>query len=310
METKNCLRCPKAVVNEKWQLCASCYSFFMSKRKSRPSLLVADFVKQYPPRSEKVIVLKQPSKGMVVASPKMEHIVGLIRQVSQTNVTVLLTGETGTGKEVLAREIHNTSRRSKGEFVTVDCTSLSEQIVESELFGHERGSFTGAVTQKIGLFESANGGTLFLDEIAELSAVVQSKFLRVLEESKIRRVGDVCYRPIDIRVVAATNQNLDELVAQKKFRSDLFYRLNVFELSIPPLRERSEEILPLIEHFKKGLDKSPEFSNEVLQLLSRYKWPGNIRELRNLIHRCAVLTTDTVNIGHLPERFVSALATG
>ncbi|MES3031944.1 MAG: sigma-54 dependent transcriptional regulator [Patescibacteria group bacterium] len=312
-----CVRCNlNPIQGKKHKLCHGCYQCFMRKKREYQALSLQEFVAKFPSKNTLVaslgnptgiIVLQQLGEGFIAHSPKMLHLVELIKQIAPTKETVLLTGETGTGKGIVAREIHNASERRAQRFVTVDCTGLSEHVIESELFGHLKGAFTGAIETKMGLCEFANGGTLFLDEIAELPFHMQSKLLHMLEERRVRPVGGLEYRFVDIRVIAATNQKLDELVVQKRFRSDLFFRLNVLELPIPPLRERAEEIPFLIQHFGQALQKLPEFSEDVLALLSRYEWPGNIRELRNVIHRCAVLATGEVGVKHLPERFVSAL---
>ncbi len=321
-----CKRCRRKPVRTQ-KLCRFCYRQFLKKRKLYGELSVPDFIRRFPsiwmqgklPNGLKpavgdetnIVLFPQAEsqvQAFVIHSPKMQHLANLIGQMAQTNATVLITGETGTGKGLLAREIHERSAQRHREFVVVDCAGLSQEIVESELFGHERGAFTGATESKKGLCELAHGGTLFLDEISELPYSMQAKLLRVLEERHIRQVGGLHYRSVDIRVIAATNQNLEELVAQKRFRADLFYRLNVLELPIPPLRERPEDIPVLVEHFRRGLKKPPGFPPDVLELFGRHRWPGNVRELRNVIQRCSALSTDTVNIQHLPGHFATALA--
>ena len=224
----------------------------------------------------------------------MQELFGLARSVAQSDVTVLLTGETGTGKERTARLIHQLSPRRAGRFVAINCGALSENLLESELFGHERGAFTGALAQKKGKFEQANGGTLFLDEIAEISPAMQVKLLRVLQERELQRVGGHEDIRVDVRIIAATNQDLHALVAERKFRQDLFYRLNVFPLYIPPLRERVEDIPLIAQHLldrhaaaqKKAVKG---FIGETLEVLVRYRWPGNVRELENVIERAVAL---------------------
>ena len=232
--------------------------------------------------------------GLVGKSRPMQELLHLARSVAQSDVNVLITGETGTGKEQTARLIHQLSPRRAGRFLAINCGALAEGLLESELFGHERGAFSGAVAQKKGKFEQAAGGTLFLDEIGEVSPAMQVKLLRVLQERELQRVGGHEDIKVDVRIVAATNQDLPALVAERKFRQDLFYRLNVFPLSIPPLRERTEDIPSLAEHLlvrhtsaqKKSLKG---FTGEALDIVMRYRWPGNVRELENVIERAVAL---------------------
>ena len=232
--------------------------------------------------------------GLVGKSRPMQDLFGLVRNVAQSDVTVLITGETGTGKEQTARLIHQLSPRRTGRFLAINCGALAENLLESELFGHERGAFTGAVAQKKGKFEQANGGTLFLDEIGEISPAMQVKLLRVLQERELQRVGGHEDIKVDVRIIGATNQDLQALVTERKFRQDLFYRLNVFPLHIPPLRERSEDIPLIAQHLldrhataqKKAVKG---LTGEALEVLVRYRWPGNIRELENAIERAVAL---------------------
>ncbi len=232
--------------------------------------------------------------GLVGKSSPMQDLFGLVRNVAQSDVTVLITGETGTGKEQTARLIHQLSPRRTGRFLAINCGALAENLLESELFGHERGAFTGAVAQKKGKFEQANGGTLFLDEIGEISPAMQVKLLRVLQERELQRVGGHEDIKVDVRIIAATNQDLQALVTERKFRQDLFYRLNVFPLHIPPLRERIEDIPLIAQHLldrhatvqKKAVKG---LTGEALEALVRYRWPGNIRELENAIERAVAL---------------------
>lgn len=234
-------------------------------------------------------------KYLVTQSPKMLTALALAERLSQTpHTAALIIGETGTGKEVLGREIHYRSDRRGGPFVTVNCSSLPEALIESELFGYVRGAFTGATREKRGLFESASGGTIFLDEIGDMKLTLQPALLRVLEERTVRRVGGVADIPVDVRVIAATNCDLASRVAAGLFREDLFYRLNVFTIHIPPLRERAEDILPLARYFLAVF--SEEFKKDIAGLtedaeaaLVSYSWPGNVRELRNVIERAVIL---------------------
>jgi formate hydrogenlyase transcriptional activator len=232
-------------------------------------------------------------------SAALRHVLRMVRVVAPSNSTVLIDGETGTGKEVIANAIHEASPRRKNSFVALNCAAIPAALLESELFGHERGAFTGAVTQNMGRFQSADRGTLFLDEIGELPLELQPKLLRVLQEKQIERLGSGRTMQIDVRVVAATNQNLWQMVQQRKFRADLYYRLNVFPIALPPLRDRVDDIPPLVEHFVevssremgKRIDTIP---SEVMEVLKLYDWPGNIRELENFVKRAVVMTTGPV----------------
>ncbi len=218
----------------------------------------------------------------------------ILPRVARSDSTILLTGESGTGKEVLARNVHSMSGRSAKPFLAVNCASLPDTLFESELFGHERGAFTGAVRREIGLFEAAEGGTIFLDEIAEVKLETQAKLLRALQEKEIRRVGGKENIPINVRIVTATNRDLEEAVREGKFRADLFYRLNIVKLNLPPLRERISDIPILAENFlgkhgEKGVPPVREISREAMRFMMRYPWPGNIRELSSVIERAVVL---------------------
>jgi transcriptional regulator with PAS, ATPase and Fis domain len=237
-----------------------------------------------------------PPAGLVVRDPSMARLHELVARVAVSELGVLLLGESGVGKEVLARRIHELSPRTAGPFVAVNCGALAEQLLESELFGHEKGAFTGAARAKQGLFEAASGGTLFLDEVGELSPAFQVKLLRVLEERVVMPVGGTEVRPVDARIVSATNADLEVAVAAGEFRQDLFYRLNGIALEIPPLRDRRSEIEPLARHFleraaERELRPAPELGSGTVAVLARYSWPGNIRELRNVIERALVLCT-------------------
>jgi two-component system response regulator PilR (NtrC family) len=229
--------------------------------------------------------------GLVGKSKPMQEVYDLIRKVAASRVNVLITGESGTGKELAARAIHHNSERREQPFVPINCGAIPENLLESELFGHEKGSFTGAIQQKAGLFEVADGGTLFLDEIGELPAMMQVKLLRVLQEREFRRVGGTKDIRIDVRLIAATNRDLHSAVGTGDFREDLFYRLNVIQVALPPLRERREDIPLLVEHFCRkmtGKDSVPVTEKAMRRILD-YHWPGNIRELENAVERCLVL---------------------
>lgn len=236
------------------------------------------------------------ASALVFEDPESQRLLSLIERVAPSNATAFIMGETGTGKELVARHIHMLSPRRDGPFAAINCGAFSESLVESELFGHERGAFTGAVTSKPGWFESAHGGTLFLDEIGDLPFSTQVKLLRVLQEREIVRVGSRKPIPIDVRLIAATNVNLEEAVKAGRFREDLFYRINVVPIQLAPLRNRPGDILPLAKHFiatyKERLHtKIPVLPPETVSLLHAYPWPGNIRELENVIHR-ALLVSD------------------
>ncbi|MGE5753635.1 MAG: sigma-54-dependent transcriptional regulator [Deltaproteobacteria bacterium] len=229
--------------------------------------------------------------------PSIREIKRILPRVSKSDAVILLTGESGTGKEVIARNIHSISDRSQAPFLAVNCASLPESLFESELFGHEKGAFTGAHRREIGLFEAASGGTLFLDEIAEVKLDIQAKLLRALQEREIRRVGGKENISIDVRIVAATNRDLEEAVKEGRFRADLFYRLNILKLALPPLRDRLSDIPALAEFFlakhgEKGVPPVREITRESMRLMLRYAWPGNIRELASVIERAVVLAEE------------------
>ncbi|RLA78015.1 MAG: sigma-54-dependent Fis family transcriptional regulator [Deltaproteobacteria bacterium] len=245
---------------------------------------------------------------IVGQSEAMRELFDLIEKVSRTDSTVLISGESGTGKELVARAIHYKSPRRSRPLVAVNCAALPEELLESELFGHVRGAFTGAVRDRRGRFELADRGTIFLDEVSEMSPALQVKLLRVLQEREFERVGDTRTVRVDIRVIAATNQDLEELVRQGRFREDLYYRLNVIPIHIPPLRERKSDIPLLLLHFLKAFNalrggRVEGFSPEAMNLLMEYDWPGNVRELENLVERLVVLKGEgMVRPEDLPEK--------
>jgi two-component system, NtrC family, response regulator HydG len=248
------------------------------------------------------------AKGqMIGASPSFRRMLTLVEQVADSSATILIQGESGTGKELVARTIHERSGRRAGPFVAVNCAALPETLLESELFGYEKGAFTGAAGRKEGRFELANGGTLFLDEVADLSLVTQPKILRVLQEGEFERLGATRSIQVDVRILAATNQDLADMVKDKRFREDLYYRLNVITVRVPPLRERHEDIRVLAQHYlrvyaAKNGRKLEGFSNEALERLESYAWPGNVRELENLIERTVLLARkDRIDAEDLPE---------
>lgn len=248
-------------------------------------------------------------------TPIFESIIRSAKMVASTDVTVLIKGETGTGKEVLATAIQSESARADKPFITLNCAALSEGLIESELFGHKKGSFTGAIANKQGLFHAANGGTLFLDEINSLPMSMQTKLLRFLESGECLAVGETKPYHVDVRIIAATNANLNQLIDQGDFRQDLYFRLNVVPIELPPLSQRTEDIDSLIKHFVKQFSSehninSPKFSKRALKVLQGYKWPGNIRELRNLCERlCILLAGQTIEPENLPHEFTSCIPT-
>jgi len=237
----------------------------------------------------------------------MQAVFRMIAKCAPTNSSVLITGESGTGKELVARAIHDRSSRREGPFIAVNCAALPETLLESELFGYEKGAFTGAAGRKEGRFELADGGTLFLDEIAELSLVTQPKILRVLQEGEFERVGGTKTLRVDVRIVTATNQDLATLVREKRFREDLFYRLNVITIQVPPLRDRHEDVPLLAQHFlrvyaAKNNRQLDGFTDEALDCLEAYSWPGNVRELENVVERAVVLARGLrVDVNDLPD---------
>ena len=232
-------------------------------------------------------------------SPALESVLEQVEQVAPTDSTVLIQGETGTGKELVARAIHNLSMRCGRPFVKLNCAAIPFDLLESELFGHERGAFTGAIAQKIGRFELADKGTLLLDEVGDIPPALQPKLLRVLQEQEFERLGSTRTHRVDVRLVAATNRNLVDMVKRSQFRSDLYYRLNVFPIPLPPLRARCEDIPALLEHFveiyARRMDKQIEhIPPETMSALTSYQWPGNIRELQNFIERSVILSSGNV----------------
>jgi formate hydrogenlyase transcriptional activator len=248
---------------------------------------------------ERSVNARQPEEDMVGHSPAFQSVLDQVEVIAKSDSVTLIQGETGTGKEAIARAIHRQSHRSSGPFVTLNCAAIPGALLESELFGHERGAFTGAVTQTQGRFQQADKGTLFLDEIGDLPLELQPKLLRALQEQEFERLGSGRTIRVNVRVVAATNQNLSQLVAARQFRADLYYRLNVIPIYLPPLRERGDDIPRLVEHFVrkfsarfgKPIDTIP---HEVMESLKLHDWPGNIRELQNVIERAVVLCSGTV----------------
>ncbi len=268
-------------------------------------------------REENSVLRRQVERGyafndIVGESASLDQVLDTIRRVADSDVDVLVHGETGTGKELIARSIHKLSNRANGRFVPVDSGAIPDALLESELFGHERGAFTGANSRSLGLMEYADGGTFFLDEIAELPLAMQAKLLRALQERKIRRVGGTEEIPIDIRVIAASSRDLEEMVREGRFREDLLYRINVVRVDLPPLRERRDDIPLLAEHFvKKTCEDSgrkvERVADEAMVALESYPWPGNIRELQNVIRRGVAMTRECcIGLGDLPDKVADA----
>ena len=250
-------------------------------------------------------------KAIIGQSPSLESLIRSAKMVAATDVTVLIQGETGTGKEVFANAIQKASSRADKAFITLNCAALPESLIESELFGHKKGSFTGATSSTKGLFQAANGGTLFLDEINSLPYTIQAKLLRFLESGECLAIGDIKPYHVDVRIIAATNTDLLKLVTTKEFRSDLYYRLNVVPLELPSLRQRSDDIEALISHFMNMMSvthsmDAAKLSKPALKALKAYPWPGNIRELRNLCERLSILMAgNIIELEHLPQEFIN-----
>jgi two-component system response regulator HydG len=261
------------------------------------------------------IAKEYPVTGIIGSSPLMNNLFSKISKVAPTDATVLIQGESGTGKELVARALHTQSRRKDAPMISVNCAAIPESLIESELFGHEKGAFTGAATLRLGLVEAADGGTLFLDEIGELPLEAQARLLRVLQEGEIRRVGSVQSRKVDVRLIAATHRNLKELASKAEFREDLYYRLNVLELHLPPLRARGQDVMKLAEFMLKRSCEKMNRSTMLLthasrQAILQYQWPGNVRELENAIERAVILadgdeiTPENMAIDASPDQYV------
>jgi two-component system response regulator HydG len=252
--------------------------------------------------------------GLIGESPAMQAVFQTIDKAASASATVLITGESGTGKELVAREIHYRSPRAAAPFVPVNCGGIPETLLESELFGHVKGAFTGATESRAGFFQTADGGTIFLDEVGEMSPAMQVKLLRVLQDGEVCMVGASKSRKVDVRVVAATNKDLRAMMKKQAFREDLFFRLNVIPIRVPPLRERGEDILLLVRHFARkyaseGGQEAPQFTEHALKAFRSYHWPGNVRELENIVHRLIVMAEgQTIDTSDLPElmRFSAA----
>ena len=279
----------------------------------------AEFIFQ--PLDEEVAVepLNEEKFGDIIGgNVKMREIYGILEKIAPTNATVVIEGETGTGKEVIAHTLHKLSLRARKPFVVFDCGAVPESLIESELFGHEKGSFTGAIMTRQGLFELAQGGTIFLDELGELSLELQPKLLRVLEQREVRRVGAAKAIPVDVRVIAATNRKLEEEVRNNRFREDLFYRLSVVRIFLPPLRDRMDDLPLLVKHFLKNSSfnrdlnanlKLRSISRQALNAMTRYSWPGNVRELLNVVERaCSLADGDCIELSDLPDHIACCVS--
>ena len=241
------------------------------------------------------ITAKKYFGNIIAESDQMINVCEMIKRVAPTKTTIMITGESGTGKELVAEAVHSFSARSEGPFIPVNCAALPETLIESELFGHVKGAFTGANVNKEGLFEASRGGTLFLDEINSIPHGLQSKLLRAIQNKKIRKVGGIEEFDVDVRILAASNRNLETMVKEGTFREDLFYRLSVISIDIPPLKERPDDILPLAQHFisqEADSSQSPTIDNAVLAILQNYSWPGNVRELQNVMQHCLTFCRD------------------
>lgn len=249
-----------------------------------------------------ILSRRQPGKAIIGESPAMKEIFRLIERAGPSDRAILIQGESGTGKELVAEALHRASQRFERPLVAVNCAALPETLLESELFGHEKGSFTGAVAAKQGLFEAADGGTLFIDEIGEMPGALQAKLLRVLENGALRRVGSIQERKVDVRLLAATNRNLSDEIKAGRFREDLFYRINVMSLELPPLRERQGDVELLVDHF---LGDDWHIEDDALSALNRYPWPGNVRQLNNVLERAKILADDDViRLKDLPKEVI------
>jgi two-component system NtrC family response regulator len=264
----------------------------LQRLRSRTQLLEAQLVERF------------SFENIIGASARMAEVFEMIRRVAPRDATVLIKGESGTGKELVARAIHYNSPRSKGNFIAVNCSAIPENLLESELFGHKKGAFTGAISDKVGKFELSSGGTIFLDEVADLRFDLQAKLLRVLQEKEIERVGDPRPVKVDIRVIAATNQNLEAMLASREFREDLYHRINVIPMQLPPLRERADDIPLLAHHFKNKFGEANcRIDPGVLAVFRSYPWPGNVRELENILQRSLLLRKDRdrLKVEDLPD---------
>ncbi|OGF66985.1 MAG: hypothetical protein A2Y62_17955 [Candidatus Fischerbacteria bacterium RBG_13_37_8] len=294
------------------------FNYFVKPIDNEELLLTLSKAMEHKQMREEVDYLKEKylqaeSQNIIGEDTSLKHIMTMLCQVASSDITILITGESGTGKQVIAERIHNMSPRMHGPFVTVDLSIIPQELIESELFGYEKGAFTGAYKRKPGKFFIAQKGTLFLDEISNLTSITQSKLLRFLETKYIEPLGTVTPIKLDVRIIAATNHNLAELVDKSIFRADLYYRLKVVTIELPSLRSRKEDIMPLIEHFIKTYNDEYKknikgLSKETLDLLLNYQWPGNIRELKNYMQAAVLLANEYIEPQHLPQDFHKAPA--
>lgn len=269
-------------------------------------------IKEENAQLKKMLTAAGGVRELVGNSLPMQRIFQLIERVADTNTTLLLEGESGTGKSMIAKLIHQLSDRSEGPFIAVNCAAIPEQLLESELFGYEKGAFTGAVTSRLGKFEAANGGTIFLDEVGDISASLQAKLLQVTQEKTFMRLGSNVHKQVDVRIISATNRGLKKMVEQGTFREDLYYRLNIVDIHIPAVRERKEDVPLLIEHFmerhRQKNKRNYQLSKDLLQQLTEYAWPGNVREIENAIERAVVLCRNNqLSIEDFPREVRAAL---
>ena len=292
---------------------ASKFSSFAGSRKSKKKEWSVDKIQQFTNVFDQVtsVLSRMDARNffpdIIGESMAMRGLLSLIKKVAPTDSTVLILGESGTGKELVATSIHDNSERSDQPFIKLNCAAIPEELLESELFGHEKGAFTGATKSKPGKFDMANGGTLFLDEIGDMPYNLQAKVLRILQEQEFYRVGGSRTIKVDVRIIASTNKNLEKMVQEGTFREDLFYRLNVFTLHLPPLRERKEDIPLLVDNFLQNAPKKVEISSVALQMLVAFSWPGNIRELQNTIESASVIAEDGyIEPAQLPGKITGA----
>ncbi|MBP9728326.1 MAG: sigma-54-dependent Fis family transcriptional regulator [Candidatus Moranbacteria bacterium] len=322
-----CKRCHRELKLVSHGFCSACSDGYSRKKKQLGENLTPEqYVSRFPSgkrhgldntRTAPPAISSSPTStkrelisGFIYASADMHRMVEIIRRLAREDITVLILGETGVGKELVAKALHELGPRSQRPFQTIDCTTLGGDIAANELFGHIQGAFTGATKNRKGLFAEGDGGTVFLDELAVLPLATQSMLLRVLEQREYRQVGSSEYQPIDVRVIGASNEPLEDLVRQGRFRADLFHRLSVFPLHIPPLRERRDEIPMLIRHFLGERENPPaRITDESLERLMNHDWPGNIRELRNVLRRALILRDDDlapISLSELPNEVFGA----
>lgn len=291
------------------------FNYLVKPIEKEAFLVAVDHALAYVDSLKELMHLRQRSAienqfpNIITHAPSMQNVLQLVGDLAKTDFSVLIQGENGTGKELIARALHQNSRRADRPFVAINCAALPDTLVESELFGYEKGAFTGAGQRHLGKFEQANGGSIFLDEIGDMGILAQSRLLRVLQESEIYRLGGNESIKVDVRVIAATNKNLDVAIQSGKFREDLYYRLSVFPLTIPPLRERREDIIDLLQYFLEHYRREHQpiihdFSHSAIELLKGYSWPGNIRELQNISRRLLLtIENEVVNADNLPPEF-------